>query len=137
MTVSTKHATIAALGFAAALALGACGGGNGGDGGDATEQGRVAGDPGVSTPLRIEADEFSLSPEPLHAAPGTVAFEYVNVGAIEHTLVIEGVKDLKLEVLQQGDVDTGSVELAPGTYTVFCDIPGHRPAGMEAPLVVE
>jgi plastocyanin len=136
MSIATKPAAIAALCFAAA-ALGACGGASGGDAGDTTKQGRVAGDRGTSAALRIEAHEFSLSPAPLQAVPGNVAFEYVNAGAIPHSLVIEGVKGLKLEVSDKGDVDTGAVTLEPGTYTLFCDIPGHRQAGMEAPLTVE
>jgi plastocyanin len=134
MTVSTKHASITAVGIAAALALGAC---VGADEDEATERGRVTGDPGASTPLRIEAHEFSLSPEDLRAAPGSVAIEYVNKGAVVHTHVIEGVKGLKLEVPRPGDVDTGSVRLEPGSYTLFCDVPGHRQAGMEAPLTVD
>jgi uncharacterized cupredoxin-like copper-binding protein len=53
-----------------------------------------------------------------------------------HTLAIEGVKGFKLEVPRPGDIDTGSVRLEPGSYTLFCDVPGHRQAGMEAPLTV-
>lgn len=133
MTVFTKNASVAAVGLAAALALGAC---VGADGDEATERGRVAGDPGASAPLRIEAHEFSLTPEDLRAAPGPVAIEYVNKGAVVHTLAIEGVKGFKLEVPRPGDIDTGSVRLEPGSYTLFCDVPGHRQAGMEAPLTV-
>ena len=93
--------------------------------------------PGLpSTPLRIEAHEFSPSPEDLRAAPGSVAIEYVNKGAVVHTLVIEGVKGLKLEVPGPGDVDRGAVTLEPGSYTLFCDVPGHRQVGMGAPLTV-
>jgi plastocyanin len=133
MAVSAKHASIAALGLAAFLALGACAGA---DEDEATERGRVTDDSGASAPLRVEAHEFSLSPEGLRAAPGSVAIEYVNKGAILHTLVVEGVKGLKLEVPGPGDVDTGSVKLEPGRYILFCDVPGHRQAGMEAPLAV-
>lgn len=133
MTAFTKHASIAALGLAAALALGAC---VGADGDEATERGRVTDGAGASTPLRVEAHEFSLSPEDLRAAPGSVAIEYANKGAVVHTLVIEGVKGFRLEVPQPGDVDTGSARLEPGSYTLFCDVPGHRQAGMEAPLTV-
>ena len=133
MTVFAKRTSIVVLGLAAALALGGC---VEADRDEATERGHVTDDPGASTPLHIEAHEFSLSPENLQAASGSVAIEYVNEGAVAHTLVIEGVKGLKLAVLQPGDVDTGSVELESGSYTLFCDVPGHRQAGMEAPLTV-
>ena len=32
--------------------------------------------------------------------------------------------------------DSGKVELAAGTYTIYCTIPGHRAAGMEATITV-
>jgi plastocyanin len=134
MKTTTKRTGFAALGVAAVLGLGACGGG-GGDG-EAKEQGRVTSDAAPSGTLRIEAHEFALEPKDLRAAPGTVAIEYVNAGAIPHTLVIDGVNGVKLDVASKGDVDTGTVTLEPGTYTMYCDIPGHRQAGMEAPLTV-
>ena len=133
MRTATKRAGFAAIGLAAALGLGACGGG--GDG-EAKESGQVTSDPAPSGVLRVEAHEFALAPEDLRAAPGTVAIEYVNAGAIQHTLVIDGVNGVKLDVASKGDVDTGTVKLEPGTYTMYCDIPGHRQAGMEAPLTV-
>jgi plastocyanin len=134
MKTTTKRAGFAALGLAAALGLGACGGG-GGDG-EAKESGQVTNDPAPTGALRVEAHEFALAPEDLRATPGTVAIEYVNAGTIPHTLVIDGVNGLKLDVASKGDVDTGTVKLEPGTYTMYCDIPGHRQAGMEAPLTV-
>ena len=133
MTAATKRAGFAALGLAAVLGLGACGGG--GDG-ESTEKPRAASDPAASRTLRIEAHEFALTPKDLRAAPGTVAIEYVNAGAIPHTLLIDGASGLKLNVASAGDVDNGTVKLEPGTYTLYCDIPGHRQAGMETPLTV-
>jgi uncharacterized cupredoxin-like copper-binding protein len=134
MTTATKRAGFAALGLAAVLGLGACGGG--GSDGEAKEPGRVESDAAAPGALRIEAHEFALAPKDLRAAPGTVAIEYMNAGAIPHTLVIDRVGGLKLEVASKGDVDTGTVKLEPGSYTIYCDIPGHRQAGMEAPLTV-
>jgi plastocyanin len=140
MRITTKPATIAALGIAAALALGACGGGGGG--GATAEPAPTAATPAATDPtatgtaLSIEAHEFSLSPRDLHAAAGNVAIRYTNAGAIQHTLVIDGVAGFKLDVAKTGDVDTATVKLEPGTYTLYCDIPGHRPAGMEDHLTV-
>jgi plastocyanin len=134
MTTTTKRMSLTALGLAAVLSLGACS--SGGSEGEAKDAGRIADDSAPSSALRIEAGEFSLSPKDLRAAPGTVAIEYVNVGAIAHTLVIDGVSGLKLDVTSAGDVDKGTVKLEPGTYTLYCDVPGHRQAGMAAPLTI-
>ena len=138
MSIITKPATVAALGIAAALALGACGGGGGGGATAApTASTRAATDPATSgTALSIEAHEFSLSPSDLRAAAGNVAIQYTNAGAIQHTLVIDGVAGFKLDVAKAGDVDTATVNLEPGTYVLYCDIPGHRQAGMEDHLIV-
>jgi plastocyanin len=135
MTTTTKRAGFAALGLAAVLGLGACGGG-GGDG-TAKEGPPAASDSAAPGTLRIEAHEFALTPKDLRTAPGTVAVEYVNAGAIPHTLLIDGASGLKLEVASAGDVDSGTVKLEPGTYTLYCDIPGHREAGMETALTVD
>ena len=47
--------------------------------------------------------------------------------------MIKNVKDFKLSI---GNEDTGTTDLAPGTYTLFCDIAGHESAGMVAELTV-
>jgi plastocyanin len=144
MSITTKPATVAALAIAAALALGACGGGGGGA---IAKPASTAATSATATPaatdpaapaatVSIEAHEFSLSPSDLHAAAGNVEIRYKNAGSIQHTLVIDGVAGFKLDVPKAGDVDTATVKLEPGTYTLYCDIPGHRQAGMEAHLTV-
>ncbi len=67
---------------------------------------------------------------------GINEINYVDKGGT-HTLVFEdpAFRGFKLAVNGTGN-DSGKVELEPGTYVVYCDIPGHRAAGMEATLTV-
>ena len=100
---------------------------------DASEpEGTASGDADLS----IVAEDVDFGADAYEATAGTVEVEYVNEGMIEHSLVIEGVDDLRLLVESRGDIDRGSVDLEAGSYVVFCDIPGHRQSGMEAELEV-
>ncbi|MGH9000833.1 MAG: plastocyanin/azurin family copper-binding protein [Acidimicrobiia bacterium] len=70
------------------------------------------------------------------SVPAGGAIEYVNEGAILHTLLIEGVSGFMLSVPSQGATDVGVPEVEPGTYTYYCDVAGHRSAGMEGTMTV-
>ena len=97
-------------------------------------------DPSPSTvataaPVTVTLAEFSISPATI-TAPAGGSLNVVNGGSMAHNLVVVdqglGTSDLlggQSEVLSLGD-------LAPGEYTVICDIPGHEAAGMVATLVV-
>lgn len=84
----------------------------------------------------IKAGDLFFEPEQLTVPAGEVGFTLVNVGVQPHTLKIDDPK-LYLAVAIEGDKETGSVTLAPGTYQMYCDIPGHQAAGMEAQLTVQ
>ena len=86
--------------------------------------------------LTVTARDISVAPATFRAEPGPIHITYRNEGAIQHTLVIEGVDGFRLDVAAKGSVDHGTVDLAPGTYTMYCDVPGHRQAGMQATLSV-
>jgi plastocyanin len=72
-------------------------------------------------------------------AAGESLVAYVNEDTIRHTLVV--VKDgttvsgFELQINKKGDVDSGSVTLEPGTYELFCTVPGHQ--SMKAELIVK
>lgn len=102
---------------------------------DGTTSGRP--DPGPGTPVTIKAGDLFLAPPEVTVPPGAVTFTYVNEGAQAHTLLIEGVVGFKLEVAKKGDTDSGNVALEPGRYALYCDVPGHRAAGMESTLVAQ
>jgi glucose/arabinose dehydrogenase/plastocyanin len=84
----------------------------------------------------IEMVDLAYRPDAFTIAADTPTdVRLVNTGAALHTFVID---ELKIKVEVQPGKD-GSVEIdAPaGTYTFYCDIPGHREAGMEGTLTVE
>lgn len=78
--------------------------------------------------LKFQATEFTTK-------AGINEINYVDKGGT-HTLLFEETEfaGFKLEVPPD---DSAKIDLPVGTYTIFCDIPGHRAAGMEATVTVE
>jgi plastocyanin len=135
-----------AASFLAAAALAACGGsGGGGGGGGASGDGGSGLDAGgvngaSSADLEVLAQDIGFDRDSYSLESGQRVIEYVLDGETRHTLKIEDadgddVDGLDLEV-GGPETDNGSVDLAPGRYTLYCDVAGHREAGMEAELDV-
>ena len=78
--------------------------------------------------LRFQAKEFTTQ-------AGVNEIKYVDKGGT-HTLLFQE-PELAGFKLQVAPDDSGKVDLKPGTYTVYCDIPGHRAAGMQATITVQ
>jgi plastocyanin len=78
--------------------------------------------------LKFQSDEFTTK-------PGINKIDYIDKGGT-HTLVFEEPEFAGFE-LQVPPDDSGKVDLPKGEYTIYCTIPGHRAAGMEAVLKVE
>ncbi len=82
----------------------------------------------------IELSEWAITGD-LEVAAGDLTITVTNAGTMVHNLVFEN--GPRSSDLNGGDTETLHVgELTPGTYVIFCDIPGHRSSGMEARLVV-
>jgi plastocyanin len=122
-----RHVAVLCATVLTAFALGSCGGD---DDSDAAPD--RSGDGGIE----VVARDIEFAESEYGTNAGDVQLRYVNQGSIAHTLLIDDVDGFKLEVAGNGDDDQGSVELEPGTYTLYCDVPGHREAGMEATLEV-
>jgi plastocyanin len=139
----------AALVAVALLTIAACGG----DDDDATptsgatDDGGTAGGPtsagtddtGGTAPSSLEftAVDIDFEQEEAAAAAGEIEVVLVNEGAIEHSWLVEGHEPaLRLHVQSSGDTDEGTINLDAGEYEYYCDIPGHRAAGMEGTLTV-
>jgi plastocyanin len=78
---------------------------------------------------------YDTVPERLPA--GEVTIELVNDGQLSHNVTFEDVGDDPVVEAAGGQTATGSVSLEPGEYVVYCDVSGHREAGMEATITVE
>jgi FtsP/CotA-like multicopper oxidase with cupredoxin domain len=101
--------------------------------GGAVEAGQETSD-GASVTAIIELSEFAISGD-LEIPEGDVEFEIINTGVALHNLVLEnGPSSVDLNSGETTTLQVGHLE--PGAYTIFCNIAGHRDAGMEARLVV-
>lgn len=114
---------------AGSLMLAACGG----DGDDAGNGDGDGAEPSVSV---TGTDALAFEPSQLSAEAGSVTVELTAEQAVEHTFVIEEASDAEVVAAAPGETATGTIELEPGTYTFYCDVPGHREAGMEGTLEV-
>ena len=120
------------LSFSASVALlAACGGG----GTSAPAETLPAGALVVTAVSGLRFDAESYGP----VAAGDIVFGYQNEDSIRHTLILAKddtkVPNFKLVVGQNGSVDSDTVTLDAGTYTIICDVPGH--GNMKASLTVE
>jgi plastocyanin len=81
----------------------------------------------------VQLDEFSIE-MPDQVPAGTVSFRIENSGEMEHSFAIEGgdVSDELVEPVAPGETFDYTMQLPPGTYTVWCPIGDHREQGMEA-----
>ena len=90
--------------------------------------------------LTVEAHDIDFDSDEYTLASGEQRVAYLQAGDTRHTLLVEtadgvAVDGFELEV-DDSSSDVGTVDLEAGRYTFYCDVPGHREAGMEADLVV-
>ena len=97
--------------------------------------------------LVIDMDEFSFEVLDGLAITGDVVVTVVNSGQQYHNAVFIGAaegSDIPANGFgntpgaeaDPGEEGTATVKLFPGEVTFFCDVPGHRSAGMEATIRV-
>jgi len=134
----TTRAVTAALaaGLSAGLLVAGCGGGGGGGGSNNKSVTVTAPSGGGPATVTIDAYDVYFSPNSVKAPAGKLTIDYKELGSQQHTLVIDGVKNFKLAVGPSAKSDSGTVDLAPGSYTFYCTIPGHRAQGMQGTITV-
>lgn len=111
--------------------------------------------PGAGKPAVEKAGQLELPADPsgqlsyvtnkAAAKPGSVTITMPNMSGVSHNIAIEagthGASGSGPVLAASNFITKGStsikVSLKPGTYTFFCQAPGHRAAGMFGTLVVK
>jgi len=124
----------AALAGAIALAALAACGGTDEPAGDASP---VPPPAASGTLVTVEETDFALAVSESDLAPGTYTFVVENAGGVDHALELVGPGvEAEIDTIAPGSSAELTVELADGTYELFCPIPGHRESGMALTLPV-
>ena len=85
--------------------------------------------------ILLKSHNMAYSSTRLEVQPGEHTITLENADFIPHTFTIDDL-GINLAVPVKGE-DQVTVILPPGTYTFYCDIPGHPEAGMVGELVVD
>ena len=125
------HALLAATTLTLPLVLGGCGG---------DDKGSSSGGGSSGADLLVIGQDIKFDKTAYDLTTGLKTIELKNEGALAHSLLIEqGGKKLEGFALSTNPkrTDSGKVNLQPGAYVIYCDVTGHRSAGMEATLTVK
>jgi plastocyanin len=91
--------------------------------------------------VAVTADQSGaprFAEDALEANAGNVKLELTNPSSTSHALCVESEDQGTLGCTGQfrGGTSRLKLNLQPGTYTFFCNTPGHRQAGMSGSLTV-
>ena len=94
----------------------------------------------VDTDLEVHAvSGLKFDKTSYEVATGENFVAYVNEDTIRHNLIVaqgdNKISGFELVVNKNGDIDTGSITLASGSYVLLCTVPGHQ--NMKADLTVK
>jgi plastocyanin len=87
--------------------------------------------------VNMSGVEFAFDPSTVNVASTSVTFNFRNDGQFPHNIAIDGRQgSIFPNDLTAGQSATATIDLAPGTYTFYCPVPGHRERGMVGTLTV-
>jgi len=89
----------------------------------------------AATKVPVSETEFKITLASTNLKAGEITFEAKNDGKIPHDLAIKQTGD-KTKLIQPGGTAELKVTLKPGTYELYCTVPGHEAAGMRVNVTV-
>ncbi len=90
--------------------------------------------------IKVTMTEYKFDPPTISVPSGKVVFFLVNAGTTSHDLVLRDSSGKRIpgaasELVSAGDSFVFTItNLTAGTYTIFCDQPGHEASGMKGTL---
>jgi uncharacterized cupredoxin-like copper-binding protein len=146
-TALTSRIVMVASLLAATAVLAACGGGSSATSAAssaASQAASAAGGGGSSSAsggaaVSVSEGEFFIKLQGgMKLKAGSTTFDVDNGGSFPHNLTIDGpgVTDATTGDISAGSSGTVTADLKPGTYRLFCSIPGHADQGMDVQVTV-
>jgi plastocyanin len=140
-----KAATIFVAGAMAAFGVAACGSSD--DNNDTTAAsttatGAATTPSGTTSTIDITADAsgaLRFDQSNINAKAGTATVDFDNPAPLAHDVVLDdssGAEVGRTDLITQNKASF-TATLKPGTYTFFCDVPGHEQAGMKGTITVK
>jgi plastocyanin len=95
--------------------------------------------PPALTRVQVSAVEFRFTLSRTTVPAGRIVFELVNDGQDEHNLNLASGGSLagSFSNTQPKGVQDQTIDMRPGSYTLFCSLPEHEAKGMKATLTVQ
>jgi len=93
---------------------------------------------GGATTVDVAADpsgQLKFTQTELSAPAGEITLDLTNDSAVPHNIAVDGADGVS-DTIQDGGTAELTVDLPAGTYEYYCDVPGHRQAGMVGTLTV-
>lgn len=84
----------------------------------------------------VSMTEMAFAPDPIEAVANEAVLRVANDGAVAHSLVVPALGKGTPDLAPGQALTVDLTEAAPGEYEAFCDVPGHREAGMATTLVL-
>ena len=89
--------------------------------------------------IPVEVIDFKVLPAAITSSGKSVTLAVTNAGPTVHNIIVRddaGTVLFGTRELREGESETVSGELAPGTYITFCSLPGHESLGIKGTLTV-
>jgi plastocyanin len=106
-----------------ALPLAACGGGSSTTSADA-----------ASADVSVVGQNIKYDKPEYVTTAGTRKIALVNKDSVQHTVTVVELGNKEVVSANGGQTKVGTIDLAAGTYTIICTVPGHQ--AMKATLKV-